>query len=386
MLLHAAIVFGTRPEVIKLAPVHAELSRRSTFRVSTISTGQHTDLLKQMVNVFDLPVDLDLSVMKPGQSLAALTANILEGITPVLEELRPDIVLVQGDTTTVLSTSLAAFYQRIKIGHVEAGLRTRNKLHPFPEEINRRLTDAMADLHFAATARARENLLAENIPEEGIFVTGNTVTDALEMILQRRPSLIGSELEWAEQWPGRILLVTAHRRENWGVPLASICQAIRAIHDSFEDLLVVFPVHPNPIVRETVNELLAKLERVRIIEPPAYDVFIALLRRSDLVLTDSGGIQEEAPSLGVPVLVARETTERPEGVEAGAAVLVGTDTERIYTEASRLLSDPAAYHQAASVRNPYGDGKAALRIANAIEFAFGLREQPPEPFVRGDDD
>jgi UDP-N-acetylglucosamine 2-epimerase len=375
-------VLGTRPEVIKLAPVYAVLrSRPERFAVEVIATGQHRELAAQMLAVFDMPVAVDLAAMEPGQSLGALTARILQALEEVLARRRPDVVLVQGDTSTVLCGALAAFYQRIAVGHVEAGLRTGDKFQPFPEEINRRLTDAVADLHFAATERARRNLRAEGAPERGIFVTGNTIVDALHMILARRPSLAGTPLAWAEQWPGRVLLATAHRRENWGVPLASICQALRRLQEAFADLLIVFAVHPNPVVQKTVHELLAKAERVRLIPPPDYELFVPLLRRADLILTDSGGIQEEAPSLGVPVLVARNTTERPEGVEAGAAKLVGTDEEVIVAEASRLLSDPKAYHAMATVRNPYGDGRAAERIADALEFWFGLRDQPPLPFA-----
>lgn len=380
-MVRACLVFGTRPEVIKLAPVYRELAgRSSTFATWCVSTGQHRDLVRQMVKVFDIPVHHDLEVMKPGQSLPELTSRIIAGLAPVLDELRPDVVLVQGDTTTVFAAALVAFYQRIAVGHVEAGLRTGNKAQPFPEEINRRLTDAIADYHFAATERARRNLLAENTPPDGILVTGNTIADALEMVLERRSTLAGTALEWAQAWLGRVLVVTAHRRENWGVPLVSICQALKRIHDAFDDLLIVFPAHPNPVVRQTVDTWLADAERVRIIDPPPYDIFVPLLQRADLIITDSGGIQEEAPSLGVPVLVARETTERPEGVEAGAAIVVGTNTERIVEEVSRLLTDPAAYHRMATVRNPYGDGRAAERIVDALEFWFGLRDCLPEPF------
>lgn len=380
-MIKAALVFGTRPEVIKLAPVHAALLLRPQhFTVDVISTGQHRDLSAQMLAVFGIVPDVDLDLMQSGQSLADLTARIITGLTSVFEERRPDVILVQGDTTTVFGASLAAFYLRIAVGHVEAGLRTRDKYQPFPEEINRRLTDAMADLHFAATDLSRDNLLAEGTPSERIFVTGNTVADALQMVLGRRPSLDGTELEWADHWLGRVLLVTAHRRENLGTPMVSICQALRRLHDAYDDLLVVFPVHPNPAVREVVNSTLGGAPRVRIIEPPDYELFVPLLRRADIVITDSGGIQEEGPSLGVPVLVTRNTTERPEGVDAGSAKLVGTDEETIVAEASRLLSDPRSYHAMATVRNPYGDGRAAERLTDALEYHFGLRAEPPAPF------
>ncbi|MBC7287522.1 MAG: UDP-N-acetylglucosamine 2-epimerase (non-hydrolyzing) [Armatimonadetes bacterium] len=381
-MVRALIVLGTRPEVIKLAPVYAELKRRpGTFEVEVVSTGQHRHLASQMLQVFDIPVVADLDVMQEGQPLAALTSRILTGLSDFLEQRRPDIVLVQGDTTTVFAAALAAFYHRIAIGHVEAGLRTRDKFQPFPEEINRRLTDAIADVHFAATPLARQNLLAEAISEDSIFVTGNTVADALQMVLSRQPTLANTPLEWADHWLGRVIVVTAHRRENWGVPLASICQALRRIHDAFDDVLIVIAAHPNPVVRDTLRHMLNGQQRIRIIDPPDYMLFIPLLRRSDIVLTDSGGIQEEAPSLGVPVLVLRETTERPEGVTAGAARLVGTDEDRIVAEVSRLLTSPRAYHEMATVRSPYGDGKAAVRIADALEYWFGLRDKPPEPFM-----
>ena len=382
-MIRATLILGTRPEVIKLAPVYAELKRRrENFFVEVVSTGQHRDLAAQMLRVFDIPVVADLDVMQPGQSLAALTSRILSGLNDLLADpdRKPDVVLVQGDTTTVFCGALAAFYNRIPVAHVEAGLRTRDKFQPFPEEINRRLTDAMADIHFAATPLAKKNLLAENISEECIFVTGNTVADALQMVLALQPSLAGTELEWADRWLGRVMLVTAHRRENWGVPLVSICQAIRRIHDAFEDLLIVIAAHPNPVVRDTIRTVLEGLERVRIIEPPDYKLFVPLLKRADIILTDSGGIQEEAPSLGKPVLVLRETTERPEGVEAGSARLVGTDEDRIVAEVSRLLTSPRAYHEMATARSPYGDGRAAVRIADALEYWFGLRDKPPDPF------
>ncbi|MCX7599430.1 MAG: UDP-N-acetylglucosamine 2-epimerase (non-hydrolyzing) [Armatimonadetes bacterium] len=382
-MIKVALVFGTRPEVIKLAPVYTELRRREHFVVEALSSGQHRELTAQMLSVFGIEPDADLSLMEPEQSLPTLTARAIVGLAELFEERRPDVVLVQGDTTTVFCAALAAFYHRITIGHVEAGLRTRDKFQPFPEEINRRLTDAMADLHFAATQLSRRNLLAEGVPPERIFVTGNTVADALGMILEHRPSLAGTDLEPIDAWLGRVLLVTAHRRENLGVPMVSICQALRRLHNAFDDLLIVFPVHPNPAVREVVNTVLAQAQRVRIIEPPNYEVFVPLMRRADLILTDSGGIQEEAPSLGVPVLVARNTTERPEGIEAGAAKLVGTDEDTIVAEASKLLSDPRAYHAMASVRNPYGDGQAARRVVDALEFHFGIRDEPPEEFVPG---
>ncbi len=381
-----ALIFGTRPEVIKLAPVYAELLRRANrFEAVCIWTGQHKELAEQMMEVFGLEAQWALDVMVPGQSLAELTGRAVVAVDGALEQCRPHMVLVQGDTTTVLCAALAAYYRRIPIGHVEAGLRTGEKFNPFPEEINRRLCDALADLHFAATYRARDNLLREGVSADTIHVTGNTVTDALQMVLQRRPSLKGTELEWVEEHEGRLVLVTAHRRENWGTPLVSICRAVRRIAEAVEDVLVVFPVHPNPIVRKTAQEVLEGAQRVRLVEPPPYDVFVALMKRADLIITDSGGIQEEAPSLGVPVLVTRATTERPEGVEAGVAKLVGTEEKAIYGEAVRLLTDPRAYAEMAGQANPYGDGRAAMRICDALEYYFGMRGEPPEPFRPGED-
>jgi len=345
-----------------------------------IVTAQHREMLDQMLAVFNITPDVDLDIMQPAQSLSDITNNALTGVQEALAKLQPELVLVQGDTTTTFAASLAAFYQKIPIGHVEAGLRTADKFSPFPEEINRRLTSVLADIHFAATPQARDNLQAEGIASEAIFVTGNPVLDALQTILTQKPSLVGTELEWVEELPGRLLLVTLHRRENLGEPFARICAALEQIVQAHPDVTVLYPVHPNPAVREAANNLLGSLDRVILCEPPDYLVFVPLMTRADLIITDSGGIQEEAPALDVPVLVARETTERPEAIEAGAARLVGTNTEHIVAEADRLLTSPRAYANMSRASSPFGDGRAAIRIGQALEYFFGVRPQRPNEF------
>ncbi len=376
-----ALVFGTRPEAIKLGPVWSQLSQRpELFVPQVIVTAQHREMLDQMLAVFNISPDVDLDIMQPAQSLSEVTSGALTGVEEALRQLQPRIVLVQGDTTTTFAASLAAFYQKIPLGHVEAGLRTGDKFSPFPEEMDRRLTTVLADLHFAATPRAAGNLRAEGVSPEAIFVTGNPVLDALQTIRQQRPTLAGTELAWVEELPGRVLLVTLHRRENQGEPFARICAALRRILGVHPDVTLIYPVHPNPVVRRPAEQLLGSVPRVRLVEPPDYVVFVALMARADLIITDSGGIQEEAPSLGVPVLVARETTERPEAVEAGVARLVGTETDKIVAEADRLLTSPTAYARMAAGGSPYGDGQAAVRICDALEYHLGIRPQRPAEF------
>ncbi len=376
-----ALVVGTRPEVIKLGPVYRELSRRAGFRPLVLATAQHRQMLDQMLPLFGMVPDLDLDIMQEGQTLGEVTCRALAGLEAAYEQLRPDIVLVQGDTTTVLTGSLAAFYARIPVGHVEAGLRTSNKFSPFPEEINRRLTGVLADLHLAATARARDNLLAEGVRRETIFVTGNTVIDALQMIAAQPPDLTGTPLEPFVDGNRRIILVTAHRRENLGEPLRRICRALRRIAESFADVQVIYAVHPNPQVRATAHEILDATERVALIDPPDYRHFVALMSRAYLALTDSGGVQEEAPGLDLPVLVARDTSERPEGIAVGAAELVGTNEQNIFEAIARLLTDPAAHTAMRQAPCPYGDGRAAARIADALEFYFGVRPAGPDDYM-----
>lgn len=357
-------VFGTRPEVIKLAPVIQRLAKRSEAALTTCSTGQHRELLDSALQAFELKPDYELDVMQAGQRPTELLARLLAALGPVIHEVKPEIVLVQGDTTTVLAASLAAYLHGAAIGHVEAGLRTGDKRSPFPEEINRRVAGVVADYHFAPTETARRNLLAEAVPADSIFLTGNTIVDALhwmrERVADRRlPKEIDAD-------GARLVLVTAHRRESFGEPFRDICHALRDIAERFDDVRVVYPVHLNPNVQGPVREILSGCERVRLVEPLGYADFVALLARADLVLTDSGGIQEEAPALGKPVLVMREKTERPEGVAAGVVRLVGTSRERIVDEAARLLSDAGAYAAMARETNVYGDGRAAQRIVEVL--------------------
>ena len=364
-------IFGTRPEAIKLAPVIKELERRNDVFVSKVCvTAQHREMLDPFLQLFGINPDWDLNIMQPNQSLFDVTAKALVKLKEVLEKENPDLVLVQGDTTTTFTAALAAYYLKIKVGHVEAGLRTLDKYNPFPEELNRRLVGHIADLHFAPTKRAKENLLSEGIPESSIFVTGNTVVDALFMILARTKS--EDYLPKALSQPDRkLILVTAHRRESFGEGIANICLALKEIVKRVPDVEIVYPVHLNPNVREPVYRMLSGMERVHLIEPLDYISFVHLMKASYLILTDSGGIQEEAPSLGKPVLVLRNTTERPEAVEAGAAKLVGTDPQRIVAETLRLLQDPSEYSKMANAPNPFGDGKASLRIVDILERHLG---------------
>lgn len=376
--IRVLVAFGTRPEAIKMAPVIKELKGRSEdFDTVVAVTGQHREMLSQVLELFGIHPHYDLSIMKEGQRLTEITSKSLEGLDRIIREVQPDLVLVHGDATTSLAGSLAAYYNRIPIGHVEAGLRSGDKFRPFPEEINRRIADMICDIHFAPTERARTNLISEGIDPSWIFVTGNTVIDALLDVSSRDIMLDIGPLK------GRVLVATAHRRESWGKALENICLALRAIVERFDDITLVFPAHRNPIVRETARRILGGVERAIITDPPDYGRFVALLKRSYLILTDSGGIQEEAPSLGKPVLVMREVTEREEAIEAGTARLVGVDTDRIVEEASRLLEDEEEYRRMATRANPYGDGKASGRIAEAILYRFGRRDVPPDSFDSG---
>ena len=364
-------VFGTRPEAIKLAPVIGELRKHPAEIVSKICvTAQHRQMLDQVLRVFDLQPDYDLDIMTPGQTLAEVTCLVLRGIEQVLCATHPDLVLVQGDTSTVFATSLAAYYHHTPVGHVEAGLRTGDKRRPFPEEMNRRLTSALADLHFAPTEAARRNLLREGVRDGQIVVTGNTVIDALLDVVARPFQFTEPPLTSLD---GRVVLITAHRRESFGEPLRSICRAIARLAARFSEISFVYPVHLNPRVQSVAGELLSGIRNVLLTKPLDYLPFAHLLKRAELILTDSGGIQEEAPALGKPVLVLREVTERQEAIEAGAARLVGTDEEKIVSETTRLLCDRDAYQRMASAPNPFGDGRAAERIVNFIlSHANGL--------------
>jgi len=360
------VVFGTRPEAIKMAPVIKRLEAEAPrLRTRVAVTAQHRQMLDQVLALYGIVPDHDLNIMRPRQTLDQITVRGLERLGRLYDAERPDLVLVQGDTTTTFVAALAAFYRRIPVGHVEAGLRTYDKFHPFPEEINRRLTSHVADWHYAPTARAREALLAEGVPASHILVTGNTVIDAV-IEVAKKPLTAPPVPNWKPDPARRLLLVTAHRRENFGAPLESICHALRDLADAYPDLDVIYPVHLNPSVRGTVRGIIGRHPRIRLVPPLDYHPFVALMACATLILTDSGGIQEEAPSLGKPVLVLRRVTERPEAVEAGTVEVVGTDRRRIVAAARRLLDDPRVYRRMARRINPYGDGKASARIVRHI--------------------
>ncbi len=381
-MLKVLTVFGTRPEAIKMAPLIKELQRhpdRVLCRVAV--TAQHREMLDQVLQLFQIAPDHDLDIMRPGQSLFDITRRALDGLEQVMARERPDLVLVHGDTTTTFVAALAAFYLQIPVGHVEAGLRTGDKYSPFPEEINRHLTAVVADLHFAPTATARDNLLREGVVPERIFVTGNTVIDALLATVDNDYQFSDPALADIDYRCRRVLLVTTHRRENLGEPMREIYLALRDIVTRYPDVEIVFPVHKNPAVRQVVQEVLGELPRIHLIEPLSYQPFVNLMNRCYLVLTDSGGLQEEAPALGKPVLVLRNTTERPEAIRAGTVRLVGTTREAVFNETRRLLEDAAHYRQMAEAVNPYGDGRASRRIGQAILYHFGLSDEPPEPFI-----
>ncbi|MDO8673361.1 MAG: UDP-N-acetylglucosamine 2-epimerase (non-hydrolyzing) [Dehalococcoidia bacterium] len=381
-------VFGTRPEAIKMAPVVKELQNMpDRFACRVCVTGQHREMLDQVLRLFDIRPDYDLNIMQTNQSLTQLTAKALTSLEPVMVTERPDWVLVQGDTTTATCAALVAFYHRIKVGHIEAGLRTWNKFHPFPEEVNRKLVDAFCDIHFAPTEVSRQNLLREGISDSSIHVTGNTVVDALNMVANLEPTAeilslfqsLGMQdtiggLPSAASASHRLILVTAHRRESFGKPLENICIALRQIASQYSEARIVYPVHLNPNVRRVVNDILGDIKNISLLEPLDYLPMVYLMKRSYLILTDSGGIQEEAPAFGVPVLVLRETTERTEAIEAGTARLVGTDTEKIVEWASRLLDDECEHHKMAHAANPFGDGHASERI---VEQLLGRESEIP---------
>jgi UDP-N-acetylglucosamine 2-epimerase (non-hydrolysing) len=380
--LKTMIVMGTRPEVTKLGPVALELRKYpKQFRVTLVGTGQHREMVPQYLRMFRLRVDHDLRVMKPRQTLADITTRTMGRMDTLLAQERPDVVVVQGDTTAVLVGALAAFYRHVPVAHVEAGLRSGDRYDPFPEEINRRLVGGLATIHLAPTARARESLLRENVAPESIFVTGNTAVDALLLAAKRRSRRGAVPAGWLRG--KRLIVVTAHRRENWGRGLEEICLALGDLAERFPDVVIVYAVHPNPVVRETAERVLAGRERVHLIAPPGYAEFVDLMKRSYLILTDSGGIQEEAPSLNKPVLVMRRTTERQEGAEAGCLELVGPDRKRIVARASALLRDSDAYEAMASRANPFGDGKASARIRRALAYHFGMSRRRPEDFAAG---
>lgn len=370
-------IFGTRPEAIKMAPLVLELKKRpEEFEAIVTVTAQHREMLDQVLSIFDIQPDYDLNIMKDRQTLMDVTTRGLQGLDDVMKKVKPDMVLVHGDTTTTFIAGLAAFYNQIQVGHVEAGLRTWNKYSPYPEEMNRQLTGVLADLHFAPTDKSAANLQAENKKEERIFVTGNTAIDALKTTVKETYehevlTKLGDD---------RLILLTAHRRENLGEPMKNMFRAVKRIVDEHEDVQVVYPVHLNPVVRETANDILGNDPRIHLIEPLDVIDFHNFAERAHIILTDSGGVQEEAPSLGVPVLVLRDTTERPEGIEAGTLKLAGTEEETIYALAKELLIDEDVYKQMSQASNPYGDGLASKRICDAISYYFNRRENRPEAF------
>ena len=356
-------IFGTRPEAIKMAPLIKELEKRKEIESVVCVTAQHREMLDQVLETFEIKPDFDLNIMKQGQTLSDITSRVLHGLEDVIKEEKPNIVLVHGDTTTTFAGALAAFYNQVDIGHVEAGLRTNNKYSPYPEEMNRQMVDCMTDMYFAPTNLSKQNLLDENIDESKIYVTGNTAIDAMATTVKE--DYTHKELEWVKE-NERLILVTAHRRENLGDPMRHIFKAIRKIVDEFEDVKVLYPIHLNPKVREVAHEIFDGCDRVRLIEPLEVFDFHNFINKSYIIMSDSGGVQEEAPSLGKPVLVLRDTTERPEGIDAGTLKLVGTDEKNIYKEAKILLTDKEEYERMSKASNPYGDGHASERIVDAI--------------------
>lgn len=378
--LKVMTVFGTRPEAIKMAPLVHELKKHpDVIEPIVCVTAQHRQMLDQVLEIFQIQPDIDLNIMKDRQTLIQITTRALESLDQVMKETKPDIVLVHGDTTTTFVAGLAAFYNQVAIGHVEAGLRTWDKYSPFPEEMNRQLTGVMADLHFAPTDGSADNLRRENKQEAAIYITGNTAIDALQTTV--REDYTHQVLDKVAG--KRLLLMTAHRRENLGEPMHRIFRAVRRLVDEHQEIAVVYPVHLNPAVQEVAQQVLGNHDRIHLIEPlDAFD-FHNFARRSYLILTDSGGVQEEAPSLGVPVLVLRDTTERPEGIEAGTLKLAGTDEDQVYQLSQELLTDPSAYEAMAKAANPYGDGKASARIVAAILHHFGKQAERPAPFQPG---
>jgi len=371
------LVFGTRPEAIKMAPVYKTLKATPGIDVRVAVTAQHREMLDQVLRLFAIEPDFDLNIMKPGQGLTEITAAVLAGLKPVLEEYAPDLVLVHGDTTTTLSASLAAYYQQIAVGHVEAGLRTGKIYSPWPEEMNRKITGAIAQLHFAPTEKAASNLKSEGVPADQISITGNTVIDALLEVVERLENDLQQsasfDVEFGIDPTKRLILVTGHRRESFGGGFERICSALTTIANR-EDVQIIYPVHLNPNVKGPVETSLGALERVRLIKPQDYLPFVHLMRRADIILTDSGGVQEEAPSLGKPVLVMRDTTERPEAVDAGTVKLVGTDADLLVRETDMLLNDQAAYEKMSRAHNPYGDGLASQRIRDAVLSHFSTNQ------------
>lgn len=361
-MIKVMTIFGTRPEAIKMAPLVKELEKRKEIESIVCVTAQHREMLDQVLKVFDIKPDYDLNIMKQGQTLSEITSRVLLGIEEVIKEVKPNIILVHGDTTTTFAGALAAFYNNIDIGHVEAGLRTWNKYSPFPEEMNRQMVDCMTDMYFAPTEVSKNNLLIQGINEEKIYITGNTAIDAMKYTVN--DNYYNEIFDWVSE--DKLILLTAHRRENLGEPMRNIFKAIKRILEEYSDIKVIYPIHLNPKVREVANEIFGGIERIKIIEPLGVFDFHNFIKKSYLILTDSGGIQEEAPSLGKPVLVLRDTTERPEGIKAGTLKLIGTDEKKVYKEIKKLLDDKSEYEKMSKANNPYGDGFASKKIVDEI--------------------
>ena len=379
--LKVMTIFGTRPEAIKMCPVILEMQKFPEYIQPIVAvTAQHREMLDQVMNLFNIKPDYDLNIMTAGQTLFDITERALHGLHQVLEEAKPDLILVHGDTTTTFVGALAAFYLQIPVGHVEAGLRTGNKFSPYPEEMNRKLTASLADYNFSPTTTARDNLLRENVKEETIYVTGNTVIDALQATVKKDYDFANPNLEKAFQRGNKLILMTTHRRENLGAPMRQVYRALREVLTDHPNVEAIFPMHKNPEVRKVAESVLGNMERVHLIEPMDYAPFANLMAKVDIVLTDSGGIQEEAPALGKPVLVLRNTTERPEAVTAGTVKLIGTGKEDVYAATTRLLVDEKYYKSMAEAVNPYGDGKAAQRIVNILLTTHGFPVEPMGEF------
>ncbi|MGM0437380.1 MAG: non-hydrolyzing UDP-N-acetylglucosamine 2-epimerase [Bacillota bacterium] len=374
------VVFGTRPEAIKMAPLIKKLKSKNHFEIILVVSAQHREMLDQVLNLFGIEANYDLNIMKKNQSLSGITSRVLKGLERIYKKEKPDLVLVHGDTSTTFVGALSSFYNKIKVAHIEAGLRTHNKYSPFPEEMNRHLTGVLADLHFTPTESTYNNLIKENVSKNNIFITGNTVIDALYEIRDPDFEFCHHELKDIDFNKSKVLLLTSHRRENLGKPMENIFRAVKRLIFKNENLEVVFPIHLNPRVRKIANEILADIDRIHLIEPLDYKPFVNLMDRSYLILTDSGGIQEEAPSLAKPVLVLRNTTERPEAIKAGTVKLVGTKQEKIYNEAQKLLNNEDYYKQMAEAVNPYGDGKASERITQFLLYEFGYSQKIGKEF------
>lgn len=374
-------IFGTRPEAVKMAPLVKELEKREEIESQVCVTAQHREMLDQVLNLFQIKPQYDLDIMRERQTLAEITTKVLEGLDCIFKDASPDVVLVHGDTTTTFAGSLAAFYNKIKIGHVEAGLRTFNKYLPYPEEINRKLTGSLADWHFAPTYTSKKNLLNEGIDEKTIFITGNTVIDAMEKTVENDYQFENNELNEIDYVNKKVIMVTAHRRENWGEPLENICKALKRIAMNNQEVEIIYLVHLNPVVKETVFNILTGIPNVHLLPPLDTKETHNLMFRCYLVATDSGGLQEEAPHLGKPVLVFRDVTERPEAVDAGTAKIIGTDEDKIFEETFKLIQNKDSYLKMANSINPYGDGKASVRITDGILYHFGLLKVPPVDYL-----